>query len=77
MLRLSSVIDAAVSDAHRAEDIMRNAGARRALQTDPERALLTFELRARDFREDSGMRAARAERRDLGVRNARRGIATG
>ena len=72
MFELFRLIDAAANDAQRAERLMSDASSRRALRTDPEGALLAFELRATAVGNEAGEREARTERRDRGVRAARR-----
>ena len=66
---------AATRDARRAEALMADAGSRRALRIDRDRALLTFELRAGSITDESGERETRITRRDLGVQAARRNAA--
>jgi hypothetical protein len=66
------LIDAAAHDARRAETLTSDASSRRAFRTDPEDALLAFELRATAVGNEAGERQARIERRDRGVRAARR-----
>jgi hypothetical protein len=73
--KLFRVIEAATRDAHRAEALVYDPRARRALRGDPEGALLAFELRAGAIGDESGEREARIVRRDHGVRVARRNAA--
>jgi hypothetical protein len=73
--KLWDVIEGATSDAKRAEDLMLDARARESLRADPERTLLLFELRAQVTEDQVAMRASRIERRDRGVRQARRATA--
>jgi hypothetical protein len=75
VLKLWDLIEGATSDARRAEDLMLDSRARARLRTDPERTLLLFELRAQVNEDQIAMRAARIERRDRGVRQARRAAA--
>jgi hypothetical protein len=77
MSKLFRVIGAAVRDARRAEDLVANARLRRALRSDPESALLAFELRAGAIGDGSGEREERVVRRDRGVRGVRRNAAAG
>jgi hypothetical protein len=77
MSKLIRVIEAATRDARRAEALLNEADARRALRIDPEGALLAFELRAGAVGDKSGEREARIVRRDRGVRAARRNAALG
>ena len=75
MSNLFRVFAAATRDARRAEALMADAGSRRALRIDRDRALLTFELRAGSITDESGERETRITRRDLGVQAARRNAA--
>ncbi len=75
MYKLFRVIGAATRDARRADALMADSGSRRALRSDPEGALLAFELRAGAVGDESGEREARIVRRDRGVRAARRNAA--
>src|SRR2546430_3179548 len=77
MSKLIHVIEAATRDARRAEALLNEADARRALRIDPDGALLAFELRAGAIGDDSGKREERIARRDRGVRAARRNAALG
>ena len=77
MSKLIRVIEAATRDARRAEALLNEADARRALRIDLDGALLAFELRAGAIGDDSGEREARIVRRDHGVRAARRNAALG
>ena len=72
MSMLFRVIEAATRDARRAEALMNDARSRKVLRTDPEGALLAFELRAGAIGDETGEREARIEGRDRGVRAARR-----
>ncbi len=72
MSKLIRVFEAAMRDARRSEAMRYDANARRALRTDPESALLAFELRAAEIGDDTGKREERIVRRDRGVRAARR-----
>ena len=72
MSKLIRVFEAAMRDARRSEAMRYDANARRALRTDPESALLAFELRAAEIGDDTGEREERIVRRDRGVRAARR-----
>ena len=72
MSKLLRVIQAAMRDARRSETMRYDANARRALRTDPEGALLAFELRSGDIGDQTGEREERIVRRDRGVRAARR-----
>jgi len=73
MTKLLRMIEAAMRDARRAEALWSDARTRRALRSDPEGALLRFELRAGATLDDAAARQARTERRDRRVRAARRG----
>ena len=77
MSKLIHVIEAATRDARRAEALLNEADARRALRIDPDGALLAFELRAGAIGDDSGKREERIAQRDRGVRAARRNAALG
>src|SRR2546430_792548 len=77
MSKLIRVIEAAARDARRAEALLNEADARRALRIDPDGALLTFELRAGAIGDETGEREERILRRDRGVRAARRNAALG
>ena len=77
MAKLWQLIEVALGDARRAEQLMCDPSARRALRANPEAALLAFELRARSVGEDAGARRVRLESRDRGVRAARRRAALG
>src|SRR5438105_6957563 len=59
-------------DARRAEALKYDTRARRELRTDPESALLAFELRASAIGDEIGVREERLVRRDRGVRAAHR-----
>jgi len=72
MSRLFRVIEAAARDARRAEALKYDTRARRELRTDPESALLAFELRAAGVGDETGEREQRIVRRDRGVRAGRR-----
>jgi hypothetical protein len=72
MSNLFLVIAAATRDARRAEELMADAGSRRALRIDQEGTLLAFELRAGAIGDESGERETRIVRRDRGVQAARR-----
>ena len=72
MSKLFRVIGTAARDARRAEALLADARARRALRLDPEGALLAFELRAGGIGDETGEREGRIVRRDVGVRGARR-----
>ena len=71
MDKLVRVIGAAMRDARRAEALTSDAAALRALRSDPEGALLSFELRAAAMGDEIGERQDRTERRGRGVRAAR------
>jgi len=77
MSNLFRVIAAATRDARRAEALMTDTRSRRALRSDPEGALLAFELRAGAVGDESGEREARIVGRYRGVRAARRNAAVG
>ncbi|HEV8536782.1 MAG TPA: hypothetical protein VGR87_13840 [Candidatus Limnocylindria bacterium] len=77
MRKLTRVVEAAMNDASRAEALMRDAGARRALREDPERVLAAFELRGRPTTEATDVGEARSERGRRGARALRRDPATG
>jgi hypothetical protein len=66
------VIEAAARDARRAEALIHDPYWRRALRIDPDRALLSFELRAAGVGDEAGERATRIVQRERGVRIARR-----
>jgi hypothetical protein len=66
MTKLGNTIAIAFDDAARAEALMANTQARRALQEEPDRMLRIFALHGREI-ESAGVRAARAERRYLAV----------
>jgi len=68
---LLRVIQAAMRDARRAEALVRDGRSRHALRSDPERALLSFELRAGAIGDEVGERDTRRTRRERGVRAAR------
>ena len=72
MSKLIRVFEAAMHDARQSEAMRYDARARRALRTDPESALLAFELRAGGIGDETGEREERIVRRDRGVRAARR-----
>jgi hypothetical protein len=72
MSKLFRVFEAAMRDARRSEALWDDARARRALRTDPEGALLAFELRAATTGDETGARDERTARRSRGVRAARR-----
>lgn len=65
------LLRATMGDARRADELMCDPIARRALRADPEAALLGFELRARSIGDDAGARRARGESRERGVRAVR------
>ncbi len=75
MSKFFRVIEGATRDARRAEALVYDPRARRALRIDPEGALLAFELRASAIGDQAGEREARIVRRDRGVRAARRNAA--
>src|SRR5437867_2635898 len=72
MSKLIRVFEAAMRDARRSEAMRYDETARRALRTDPESALLAFELRAGGIGDETGEREERMMRRDRGVRAGRR-----
>lgn len=72
MSKLFRVMAAAMRDARRSEALRHDARARRALRTDPEGALLAFELHAGAIGDETGAREERIVRRDRGVRAAGR-----
>ncbi len=72
MSKLFGVFETAMRDARRSEAMRYDARARRALRTDPEGALLAFELRAGGIGDEIGEREERIVRRDRGVRAAQR-----
>ena len=72
MSKLIRVFEAAMRDARRSEAMRYDANARHALRTDPESALLAFELRSGAVGDETGEREERIVRRDRGVRAARR-----
>lgn len=61
MRKLRRVITAALIDAGRAESLMSDARARRALRGDPERVLRTFELHGQVFEDGSPLREPRPD----------------
>lgn len=71
MPKLWRLIDDAMNDAAKADALVRDPQARRSLREDPEGMLRSFALRAR-IDEQHGARRTRSERRDRGVREARR-----
>lgn len=71
MEKLFRVIGTAIRDARRAEALTSDAGALRALRSDPEGALLSFELRGAAVGDEIGEREDRTVRRGRGVRAAR------
>jgi len=71
MSTLFRVFEAAMRDARRSEAMRYDAKARRSLRTDPDGALLAFELRAGAIGDEIGEREARIVRRHRGVRAAR------
>jgi hypothetical protein len=75
MSKLFRLIGAAARDARRAEDLIADARLRQSLRSDPESALVAFELRAGAIGDESGEREERLVRRDRGVRGARRNAA--
>jgi YD repeat-containing protein len=72
MSKLFRVVDAAAHDARRAEALMYDARARRTLRTDPDSALLAFELHVSAIGDETGEREGRKVQRDGGVRAGRR-----
>ncbi len=76
MSKLIRLIEAATRDARRAETLMADPRSRGALRSDPEGALLAFELRASAIGDQEGERETRIVRRDRGVRAARRNATT-
>lgn len=72
MSKLFRVIEAAAADARRAEAFMYEARSGRTGRTDPDGALLAFELRATSVGDEAGERETRTERRDRAARAARR-----
>jgi hypothetical protein len=77
MSKLWDVMDMALGDAGRAEELIGDPRTRRALRTDPERALLVFEMRAQEIAESIAIRKARTEQRDLAVATTQRLTAAG
>jgi hypothetical protein len=71
MSKIVRVIEAAARDARRAEALIHDTSSLRALRTDPEGALLAFELRAGAIGDELGEREARIVRRNRGVGAAR------
>lgn len=72
MSKVFRVIEAAARDAQRAEALMYEAKARRALRKDPEGALLAFELHVSAIGDETEEREGRSVQRERGVRAARR-----
>jgi hypothetical protein len=77
MSKLWDVMDMALGDAGRAENLMGDVRTRRTLRNDPERALLVFEMRAQEIAESIAIRKARTEQRDLAVATTQRLTAAG
>jgi hypothetical protein len=71
MTKLGNTIAMAFDDAARAEALMANTQARRALQENPDRMLRLFALHGQEI-ESAGIRVARAERRYLAVQTVSR-----
>jgi hypothetical protein len=65
------VIEGATRDARRAEALMSDANARRALRRDPDSALSAFELHVA-IGDEAGDHEAKNAQPDRGVRTARR-----
>src|SRR6266480_1079475 len=61
MSKLWDVMDLALGDAGRAENLMGDVRTRRTLRNDPERALRMFELYAQEIAESIAIRKARGE----------------
>jgi hypothetical protein len=70
-MTLGNTIAMAFDDAARAQALLVDIRARRALQEDPDRMLRLFALHGEEI-ESAGIRAARAERRFLAVRTVGR-----
>jgi hypothetical protein len=77
MSKLWDVMDMALGDAGRAENLMGDVRTRRTLRNDPERAFRMFELCAQEIAESVAVREARGEQRDVAVASARRRTAAG
>ncbi len=77
MSKLWDVMDLALGDAGRAENLMGDVRTRRTLRNDPERALRMFELYAQEIAESIAIRKARGEQRNLAVVTARQRAAAG
>ena len=74
MSTLKDLIGAAIRDARRAEDLLAN-GAARGRASDQRMRLDLFEVRALTSIDEAGARHVRAERREIGAREARRRVA--
>jgi len=77
MSKLWDVMDMALGDAGRAENMMGDVRTRRTLRNDPERAFRMFELCAQEIAESVAVRKGRSEQRDLAVASVRRQSAAG
>ena len=67
MSRLWDVVGMALTDAVKAERLMADGRARRALRTDPDRMLRVFDLRAQPVEEEGDFRPVRSARTLLQV----------
>ncbi len=67
MSRLWDVVGMALTDAVKAERLMADGWARRALRTDPDRMLRVFDLRAQPVEEEADFRSVRSARNLLQV----------
>jgi hypothetical protein len=77
MSKLWDVMDMALGDAGRAENLMGDVRTRRTLRNDPERALRMFELCAQEIAASIAVRKGRSEQRDLVVASALRQTVAG
>jgi len=67
MSQLWDVVGMALTDAVKAERLMADGRARRALRTDPDRMLRVFDLRAQPVAEEAHLRPVRSARTFLQV----------
>jgi len=67
MSQLWDVVGMALTDAVKAERLMADGRARRALRADPDRMLRVFDLHAEVVAEDVGLRPVRIRRTSLQV----------
>jgi hypothetical protein len=74
MDKLIRVLETAMRDARRSEALMNDAAARLALRSDPEGALLSFELRTAAAGDENDERENQMLQRRRGVRAARQTV---